>query len=124
MDPIDYYEDKLAFQMDAWDLSETLRDGERVMVLDVRSPEDYEAEHIPGALNMPHRSMSPETTQGLDRETLYVTYCDGIGCNGSTKGALNMARLGFKVKELVGGLDWWRRDGHPTEAAGASAKGQ
>jgi len=44
-----------------------------------------------------------------------VTYCDGIGCNASTKGALNMARLGFKVRELIGGLDWWKRDGHPTE---------
>lgn len=122
MDPIEYYEDKLAHEMDAWDLSETLRRGERVVVLDVRSPQAFEAEHIPGALNVPHRSMNPETTSQFDRETLYVTYCDGIGCNGSSKGALNMARLGFKVKELVGGMDWWRRDGHPAEAGGASAK--
>ncbi|MFC1763065.1 hypothetical protein ACFL6U_13410 [Planctomycetota bacterium] len=26
-----------------------------------------------------------------------------------------MAKLGFRVKELVGGLDWWKRDNHPTE---------
>jgi len=45
---------------------------------------------------------------------LIVTYCDGIGCNASTKGALDMAKLGFNVKELIGGLDWWKRDGHPT----------
>ncbi len=32
----------------------------------------------------------------------------------STKGALNMARLGFEVKELMGGLDWWKRDGYET----------
>jgi rhodanese-related sulfurtransferase len=51
-----------------------------------------------------------------------VTYCDGIGCNASTKGALNMAKLGFRVKELIGGLDWWKRDGHKTEcAAGAKS---
>ena len=42
-------------------------------------------------------------------------YCDGIGCNASTKGALNLTRLGFRVKELLGGLDWWKRDGYPTE---------
>lgn len=30
------------------------------------------------------------------------------------KGALKMAALGFKVKELLGGLDWWRRDGYET----------
>src|ERR1700731_3943168 len=43
----------------------------------------------------------------------YVVYCDGIGCNASTKGAYKLARLGFRAKELLGGIDWWRRDGHP-----------
>jgi hypothetical protein len=38
----------------------------------------------------------------------------GIGCNGSTKGALKMTELGFRTKELIGGLDWWKRDDHPT----------
>ena len=32
-----------------------------------------------------------------------------------TKGALNMAKLGFSVKELMGGIEWWRRDGYETE---------
>ena len=26
-----------------------------------------------------------------------------------------MTKLGFQVKELMGGLDWWKRDGHKTE---------
>ena len=54
--------------------------------------------------------MSAESTSRLDRAALIVTYCDGIGCNGSTKGAVNMLNLGFRVKELMGGLDWWKRD--------------
>ena len=29
--------------------------------------------------------------------------------------ALNMARLGFNVKELMDGQDWWIRDGYETE---------
>lgn len=28
--------------------------------------------------------------------------------------ALNMAKLGFNVKELIGGIEWWRRDGYQT----------
>jgi len=44
----------------------------------------------------------------------------GIVCNASTKGALNMTRLGFTVKELIGGLDWWKRDGYATEGRLAS----
>ncbi len=26
-----------------------------------------------------------------------------------------MAKLGFRVKELMGGLDWWKRDGYETK---------
>jgi hypothetical protein len=31
-----------------------------------------------------------------------------------------MTKLGFRVKELMGGLDWWKRDGHKTEAGAAT----
>lgn len=111
---IKHYADKLAYETDSWDLKVALEAGEHIVVIDTRSPEAFAHEHIPGALNIPHRTMNPETTAHLDAAALIVTYCDGIGCNASTKGALNMARLGFRVKELIGGLDWWKRDGHPT----------
>lgn len=119
---LDHYANKLAYETDSWDLKVALEAGENIVVVDTRSPEAYEGEHIPGAVNIPHREMNPETTGHLGGEALIVTYCDGIGCNASTKGALNMTRLGFRVKELMGGLDWWKRDGHPTESAAQSAK--
>lgn len=112
---IKHYSDKLAYETDSWDLKVAREAGEHIVVIDARSPEAFAQEHIPGAINIPHRSMSPEATAPLDKAALIVTYCDGIGCNASTKGALNMALLGFRVKELIGGLDWWKRDGHPTE---------
>ncbi len=112
---IRHYESKLAFEMDSWDLKVALDSGVNVVIIDARSLESFQKEHIPGAISIPHRKMSDETTKHLDRAALVVTYCDGIGCNASTKGALNMAMLGFRVKELIGGLDWWKRDGHETE---------
>lgn len=118
-DPIKHYSDKLAYEIDSWDLKVALENGEPVIVIDARSTQAYEAEHIPGAVSLPHRSMDAATTAGFDKACLVVTYCDGIGCNASTKGALNMARLGFKVRELIGGLDWWKRDGHPIEGISA-----
>jgi hypothetical protein len=39
------------------------------------------------------------------------------------KPILNMAKLGFTVKELIGGLDWWKRDGHPTVGTSSSTAG-
>ena len=110
-----HYESKLAFETDAWDLKAALDAGENVVVIDARSHDAYNKEHIPGAINVPHRQMNPETTQAIDRSALVVTYCDGIGCNASTKGALKMVKLGFRVKELIGGLEWWKRDGYATE---------
>lgn len=110
-----HYSNKLAYEIDSWDLKVALENGENVIVIDTRSPQSFAAEHIHGALSLPHRSMTDTTAAVLDRNALIVTYCDGIGCNASTKGALNMTKLGFRVKELMGGLDWWKRDGHPTE---------
>jgi rhodanese-related sulfurtransferase len=116
-----HYEDKLAFEIDSWDLKAALALGEEIVVIDARSQEAYRRDHIPGAINIPHRKMTTETTKDLSRSALVVSYCDGIGCNASTKGALNLAKLGFRVKELIGGLDWWKRDGHKTESRPDSA---
>jgi rhodanese-related sulfurtransferase len=116
-DQIKHYSDKLEFETDSWDLQTALDKGEKIIVIDARSPQSYQKEHISSAINLPHRTMNEESTRHLDRSALYVIYCDGIGCNASTKGVLNMARLGFRVKELIGGLDWWKRDWHQTEGS-------
>jgi rhodanese-related sulfurtransferase len=113
----EHFRNKLAYETDAWDLNEMLSAGENVVIIDARSEAAFAQEHIPNAISFPHRKMNRDSTKHLDRNTLYVTYCDGIGCNGSTKGALKLAELGYQVKELVGGIDWWKRDGYPTESA-------
>lgn len=111
---INYYEEKLKYEMDSADLFEALERQELIEVLDVRKEKAYRSEHIPVATSFPHREMNKETVSKLNKDVLYVCYCDGIGCNGSTKGALKLAKLGFKTKELLGGLDWWKRDGYTT----------
>lgn len=104
----------LAYHTDAWDVAEDLRNGVTdIVVIDARNEAAYRDAHIPGAISFPHRTMNADSTQSLDRNKTYVTYCDGIGCNASTKGAYKLASLGFKVKEMLGGLDFWRRDGNP-----------
>ena len=95
-DQLKHYLGKLEYEIDSWDLTVARDAGENVAVVDTRSPEAFQREHIPGAINIPHRTMSPETTKHVDRNVLVVTYCDGIGCNGSTKGAVNMLKLGFR----------------------------
>jgi len=110
--------------MDPSDLWDALENNEDIVVLDTRKEFGYKKEHIPTAVNLPHRNMNEETTKHLDRSKTYICYCDGIGCNASTKGALNMAKLGFKTKELIGGIEWWKFDGYATKGTKSTAGAQ
>lgn len=112
---IKHYQQKLDFEWDSADLFEELERGTSIVIVDTRKDFAFESEHIPEAINFPHRTMNESSSAKLDRSPIYVCYCDGIGCNGSTKGSLKMTQLGFKVRELIGGLDWWKRDGYKTE---------
>ena len=111
-----YFHAKLAYETDSSDVYNDLQEGiTDFVVIDARSPESYGVERIPGAISVPHKQMNEQTTAFLPRHKVLVVYCDGIGCNASTKGAAKLTSLGFVAKELIGGLDWWKRDGYPVE---------
>ena len=114
IDQLNYYQAKLAYETDSADLYQALEKGDPVVVVDGRAADAYAHEHIPDAISLPHREISAETTASFDRSKTYVCYCDGIGCNASTQAAMKLLQLGFQVRELIGGLDWWKRDGYPT----------
>ena len=118
-DQLLHYQAKLDYETDSWDVYASLEAGKPWVVVDGRASEAYEQEHIPGAINLPHRDISPDKVEGLDKTKIYVCYCDGIGCNASTKTAVKLLELGFNVKELLGGIDWWKRDGYATEGLSA-----
>ncbi|QUS36353.1 rhodanese-like domain-containing protein [Falsirhodobacter algicola] len=121
-DQLRYYQAKLAYEMDSADLFQALDAGQgRIVVVDGRAPAAFAHEHVPGAINLWHKDICTNTTQHLDPGLTYVCYCDGIGCNASTKTAMKLLTLGFAVRELIGGLDWWIRDGYATEGAAARA---
>ena len=107
---------KLAVETDAADVHLDLERGQPGIVLvDTRSPDAYARCHIPAAVNLPTRTISPETTASLPRDKVIVTYCWGPGCNGSTRAAAKLAALGFRVKEMIGGIGYWRKEGLPVE---------
>ena len=104
-----HFESRLEWEIDAADLHS---DRDAYIVIDARTPEAFATGHVPGAVNLPHRTITAETAQ-FPKDAVLVTYCDGIGCNASTKAAVKLSRLGYRVKEMIGGIDWWRRDGLP-----------
>jgi rhodanese-related sulfurtransferase len=103
----------LAFHTDVSDVAAALdTDGDPGFVLvDSRSTEAWDQGHIPGALHLP-TALVPEQAGGLlDRAVPVVTYCWGPGCNGAARAALALAELGYRVKEMLGGFEYWVREG-------------
>jgi rhodanese-related sulfurtransferase len=91
---------------------------ERIQVVDTRSTDAHAACHVPGSISIPYRTMDERTTAVLDRTRVIVVYCWGPGCNAAHKGAARLAELGFRVKEMIGGLEYWRQEGY--EVAGSA----
>ncbi len=106
---------RLAVETDADDVAAAIAAGERDFVLvDARSPEVFAAAHLPGAINVPHRTIDAAVAGALP-DGLVVVYCWGPGCNAATKAAAKLTALGFRVKEMIGGLEYWRREGYAVE---------
>lgn len=66
MKQVDFYTAKLNYETDSWDVSEAINNGDNLIVVDARSEQVYKLEHIPTAINLPHRNISSETTKHLD----------------------------------------------------------
>jgi len=115
MDALAYFSNRLAFETDVADVAAALADGgdPGFVLLDARSPRSYEAGHLPGAKLLP-RPFAADDVAALGAE-LHVVYCWGPACNGATKAARELAALGFAVKEMIGGFEYWERDGHAVE---------
>ena len=110
---ISHFLNRLSVETDCADVQDALSSGEPDFVLlhAVGSPEAFTRRHIPGARHLPHRLISPEAVEAWPVDTLFVVYCAGPHCNGADQAALKLARLGRKVKVMIGGLTGWADEG-------------
>jgi rhodanese-related sulfurtransferase len=107
---------KLAVETDASDVMLDRQRGQHgFLLIDARSAQDFEECHIPGAVNLPYRKITAESTAQFSKELPMVTYCWSPACNSATKAAARLSALGFQVKEMLGGIEYWRREGGPVE---------
>ena len=112
---LDHFAARLAFETDVSDVAAALEAGGEpgFVLLDARSERSYEASHLPGARLLP-RPFAAADVDALG-DALLVVYCWGPACNGATKAARELAALGRPVKEMIGGFEYWERDGHAVE---------
>jgi rhodanese-related sulfurtransferase len=108
-----HFADKAAFETDCADVHAAfLSANVDFVLLDVRGRDDYRKGHIAGAISMPRRMINEAAMKAYASDTFFVVYCAGPHCNGATKAAAELARLGRPVKEMIGGITGWLEDGY------------
>ena len=110
-----HFSSKLGFETDCWDVHQAMADGPDFVLLDVRGPGAFAAGHVPGAVSLPHRTISESTLAIYPVDTVFVVYCAGPHCNGADRAAVRLSRLGRKVKLMIGGVEGWRDEGFELE---------
>ncbi|QEW00267.1 sulfurtransferase [Microbacterium caowuchunii] len=115
-DAIAYFTAKLTHETDPSDVYSAQRAGEQVTLIDVRDVDAWTQGRIPGAVHMPYREIASRAPAEIPAGTPVIVYCWSPGCNGGAKAAREFAVLGYPVKEMIGGYEYWAREGQPTES--------
>ncbi len=118
-DAMVHFQSKLVNETDPSDVYYDLQNGETgFMILDSRSPEAFAKEHLPEAISMPHRKINEGSTAAWPKDKLIVVYCYSPACNAAAKAAVKLIELGFTVKEMIGGIEYWKEEGYPLQKEG------
>ncbi|GIF77009.1 rhodanese-like domain-containing protein [Asanoa siamensis] len=117
MNAIEFFAAKLAFQTDVSDVHAS-KDDDSYTLVDTRDLASWRQGHIPGAVHLPRRMIPMRAATLLpDKTRPLVVYCWGPGCDGATRAAHEFARRGYEVKEMIGGIEYWIREGFPVLTA-------
>jgi rhodanese-related sulfurtransferase len=115
-DLVAFVDARLAYEIDVVAASAAQADGTAVIV-DTRKQHSWDHGHIAGALHLPTDTLDGRLA-ALPRERTLVVYGWGPGCNGATHAARRLLAEGFDVREMVGGYEYWLRNGFAVERAG------
>jgi rhodanese-related sulfurtransferase len=109
---IEHFTERLTFETDVSDVHAALEaKTPGFVVVDSRGPQAWAQGHLPGAVHLPTAEIAGRAKVLIAEGTDVVTYCWGPGCNGATRAALEFAKLGYRVREMLGGYEYWVREG-------------
>ena len=98
------------------ELAARLRAGD-VVVLDVRPPAEYDAGHIPGAVNVPPAELEQRLRE-LPSDRAVVAYCRGPYCVYADDAVRALTSTGHSALRLVDGFPEWAAADLPTSRTG------
>jgi len=87
-----------------------------LVLIEVLSPDEYEQEHIKGAINIPLERVASEVKERFNPEREIVVYCANSACQASPTAAEKLDEIGFeKVYDYAEGKKDWKEAGYPME---------
>ena len=108
-----HFASRLAFETDPSDVHSDIEESKQFVLVDVRGQSSWDQGRAQGAIHMHHSEIADRAPLEIPIDMPVVVYCWGPGCNGAHRGALNFALLGYQVKEMIGGFEYWAREGYP-----------
>lgn len=113
-----FFTTQLTFRTDVSDVHSALETGDPGFALvDTRGRAAWDQGHVPQAVHLPTDEIAAEAESLIDKAVPVVVHCWGPGCNGAYRAAVEFARLGYRVKEMIGGMEYWIREGLPVADA-------
>lgn len=113
-----YFDDRDSFEpVSRKELLKRSRAGS-VTILDVRPADEFALGHLPGAVNIPLRTLGARLSE-LKPSREIVAYCRGPYCVLSYEAVAALRARGFKVRRLEDGFPEWRAAGLPFATGGA-----
>mgnify|MGYP001571697440 CR=1 FL=1 len=106
-----------SYEISPAELAEKLKNSGSIVLLDVRTPEEYAAGHLADVLLLPVQELSGETLSGIGlgedaKNKNIVVYCrTGVR---SARAYTMMSSWGYaNVKNLSGGITRWQSENYP-----------
>lgn len=121
-DLLAFVEAKLAYEIDVVAAAEAQADG-TALIIDTRRRSSWDQGHVAGALHLPNDDFD-DRIAGLPSGRTLVVYGWGPGCNGATHTAQRLLLKGFDVREMIGGYEYWVRNGFAVERGDGVEKGE
>ncbi len=115
-----HFEEKLKITLGPVEMKELMEDPKQknqFVLIDVRNPEGYQKEHVPGAINIPEAELEKRLGE-IPKDKEIIVYCWTLVCHLAAHAGLTLAKHGYFARELEGGIEQWKAYEMPVASGG------
>lgn len=99
-------------------IKEKIDGGEPITIIEALPKRYFDAEHLPGAMNIPHDEIQARAPDMLpDKDAYIVVYCASTDCRNSKIATDTLQKMGYtNTLEYIEGKQHWLQANFPVES--------